>query len=97
MKLELFRWDNATVEVDIGDLEDIAKILMEVLSGDEVLHVWRKDTKGSKIIYDSCDNRTYDFHDDLYTVFDAGELRVNLFENPKFMNRTHSMWRIVEE
>lgn len=78
--------------VDVGNLDDIVRMYIKVISGDEVLHVTYKD--GTHKTYDSCDiGRLMDFHDDAYTIYDVDDPTKNLLNDEKFLNRKDSYWR----
>ena len=58
------------ITVDIGKLEDILRISVTVLSGDEVLHVVKKN--GETIVEDSDRHgRSISFYDGEYTIYDS--------------------------
>lgn len=90
MTIKLLNYRGVPVEVDIGDFNNVARMNMEVVSGDEVLKVMYKnyDVK----IFDSSDDRTINFHDDEYEVYRFDNSGSNILDNEKFMNRTSSYW-----
>lgn len=90
MTIKLSNYRGVPVEVDIGDLDNVARMTMDVVSGDEVLHVLYKnyDVK----IFDSSDDRTMNFHDDEYEVYRFDNPEPNILDNEKFVNRTSSYW-----
>ena len=90
MTIKLLNYLGEPVEVDIGDFNNVARMTMEVISGDEVLNVMYKnyDVK----IFDSSDDRTINFHDDEYEVYYFDNQGPNILDNEEFMNRTSSYW-----
>ena len=90
MTIKLLNYRGVPVEVDIGDFNNVARMTMDVVSGDEVLNVMYKnyDVK----IFDSSDDRTMNFHDDEYEVYSFDNPGPNILDNEKFMNRTSSYW-----
>ena len=90
MTIKLLNYRGVPVEVDIGDFNNVARMTMEVVSGDEVLNVMYKnyDVK----IFDSSDDRTMNFHDYEYEVYCFDNSGPNILDNEKFMNRTSSYW-----
>lgn len=72
--------DNPTA-ITIEDFETVDKIYIEVVTGDEILHVIRKDF--SEDIYDSSGCRVIDFADGCYPVY-WPERGINLLDDPKW-------------
>lgn len=56
-------------KVKIDNFENVVKLEIEVLSGDEVLYVLYKDYSTEK--YDSSDFRTMDYNDGFYCIYDT--------------------------
>lgn len=54
--------------IDIDDFENVVRMSIEIISGDEILHILRKDY--SEESYDSCSERIMNFSDDYYTIYD---------------------------
>lgn len=94
MKFRLLDWHSDPTVVEIGDLNDIARMMIDVISGDEVLTVIYKDY--SIGTFDSSHSRREDCHDDYYEIyhFNKSENRMN---DPKFVNRTNSYWLWYED
>lgn len=90
MKIELLDYASNRVSVDVGDLDDIAKIVISVISGDEVLEVIYKDYTSE--VFDSSTDRMMDFYDDEYEIYNVDE-PYNLIDIPEFINRKTSYWR----
>ena len=67
MKAVIYDYDNRPTECDLGD-KPIKLLLVEVVSGDEILVVCYKD--GTKESYDSSLCRCADFSDGRYIVDD---------------------------
>ena len=88
LKLMDFTYENFE-EFDIGNLEDIAKITIEVITGDEVAHVIYKDYSTKS--FDGCgmNDRLKDYHDGEYKIYDF-EDNENLIDDPKWLNRKTS-------
>ena len=61
MKIEILDYKSRPKEVDVGELKDIRKMKVDVVTGDEILTVIYKD--GSEKSFDSSDDRTRAFYD----------------------------------
>lgn len=86
MKLKLFDYKRRVKVFEIGDLESIAKIVIEVITGDEVAWVFYKDF--TEDILDSCENRMCDCYDGRYVIYDFKKPNEeNLLFNQKWLNR----------
>lgn len=93
MTIKLLNYRGVPVEVDIGDFNNVARMTMDVVSGDEVLHVMYKNYDVENFdSSDGNDRRTMDFHDDEYEVYRFDNPGLNILDNEKFMNRTSSYW-----
>lgn len=92
MTIKLLNYLGVPVEVDIGDFNNVARMTMEVVTGDEVLNVVYKnyDVK----IFDSSDDRTVEVHDDKYEVYYFDNPGPNILDNEEFMNRTSPYWHM---
>lgn len=93
MTIKLLNYLGEPVEVDIGDFNNVARMTMDVVTGDEVLNVVYKnyDVK----IFDSSygnDRRTMDVYEDEYEVYHFDNKGPNILDNEEFMNRTSSYW-----
>lgn len=55
--------------IDLNKLEDIQRIEIEVVTGDEICRVQYKD--GKRDMFDSCSFRMSDFYDGEYTLYDV--------------------------
>ena len=87
MILQIMNCYDDKIDVDIGELEDILSISITVLSGDEILHVVKKD--GESFEEDSDRHvRSISFFDGEYTIFDSdtGVNRINEWKNRKGSN-----------
>ena len=82
--------DNPTT-VTIKDFETVVKIYIEIITGDEILHVIRKDLEEE--VYDSSNSRIMDFADGRYNIYwpDKG---LNLLDNPKWFECEDSYERM---
>jgi hypothetical protein len=90
MTVKLLDYRHRPVEVEVGDIETIGCMRMEVLSGDEILEVIRKDFTIEK--FDSYPGGRYvGYPDGEYDVYNPAA-GINLFNKAAFMNRTSSYW-----
>ena len=87
MKLKLLDYQNKPHEFEIGDLDKIIDISLEVITGDEVGIVLYKD--GNTKMYDTGSTRAFDFADDFYIVYNES-INVNLLNDEKWLNRKDS-------
>lgn len=87
MKLKLLDYSDKEVEFEIGELEDIDSIIIQVISGDEIAHVFYKD--GHSDNFDSGVDRLMDFDDGSYIIYDA-DTGINYMTNPKWVGRSSS-------
>lgn len=97
MTVKLFDYQAKEVEFDVGDINDIGAMSIQVLSGDEVLTVIYKDFTSRS--FDSCSTGRYvGYNDGCYEVYNANT-GVNLFNSKAFTNRNDSYWfyRMDEE
>ena len=90
MNVKLLDYAGCSVIVDVGDIEFIERMVIKVITGDEILTVTYKD--GMEYEYDSSDCRNLDFFDDEYEIYNV-ETGVTEFDNGEFMNRNTSYWR----
>lgn len=75
-------------EVTIGD-DTIFNMWIETYTGDEILHVIRKD--GSREEYESNSDRTADFYDGELDIVVAGKIVLSEEQLRDFQNRPHSV------
>ena len=88
MKIKLLDYQSNPSEHEIGDLEDIASIHIEVISGDEVMSVHYKN--GKTEIFDSCSSfRCMAFHDCSYTIYEPAA-GINHLEDENWLKRSDS-------
>ena len=87
MELTLMDYADGKVTFDIGDINDIARIEIEVFTGDEIARVIYKDY--STDTFDSSGCRMADFYDGGYLIYDINK-NVNLLEDPKWKDRKSS-------
>jgi hypothetical protein len=87
MKLEIMDYESNRKVVEIGDLETIADIIMQIISGDEVATVFYKDN--TVAYFDSSNSRCFDYHDGWYHLYDH-EANDNWLFSEDFKNRTRS-------
>ena len=88
MKIKILDYRSREKEVDVGELKDIRKIAVDVITGDEILYITYKD--GSIKRFDSSDDRTRDFYDGNYELYNTDiEPEINELDNPEWLNRTN--------
>ena len=68
MKIEIMEYDGEKHEVLINKFEDVVKLNIKVVTGDEILCILYKDYTEKEI--DSSDCRITDYFDDYYTIYD---------------------------
>ena len=69
MKIKIYDYSGKKKEVKIKNFEEVVRLAIEVVSGDEILHILYKDYSTEE--YDSCEfGRLYDFDDDYYIIYD---------------------------
>ena len=90
MTIELMDYESKKVAVEVGNLEDIARIKIKVKTGDEVMTVFYKNYTERE--FDSCINRMCDFDDGCYTLYDFRTPGDSLLDAPEFINRKNSYW-----
>lgn len=66
MIINIVDYKGERIKVDIGDIENIDYIQVEVLTGDEFITVWYKD--GTYDYWDSSVYRGTDYYDGYYEV-----------------------------
>ena len=87
MMLNLLDYRGLVNEFEIGDLEAIKLIYIEVISGDEVANVVYKD--GTEKQFDSGENRRIDYLDGSYEIYNSNG-NCNVIEKEVFKNRSDS-------
>ena len=88
MTIEILDYKNRKKEVDVGELKDIRKMTVDVVTGDEILNVTYKD--GSEKRFDSSENRYKNFYDGDYELYNTEtEPEINELENPEWLERTN--------
>ena len=93
MTIKLLNYLGVPVEVDIGDFNNVARMTMDVVTGDEVLIVLYKNYDVKIFDSDDGDNkRTVDVHDNKYEVYYFGNQGPNILDNEEFINRTSPYW-----
>ena len=86
MILTLMDYKGRVVEHDIGDLDDIARIVIRIVSGDEIAVVIHKDY--SFETYDTS-IRDIDYDDGYYTIYWPNR-GINRLHDPRFLKRKTS-------
>lgn len=61
-----------TTKINVEKFENVLKIDVTVISGDEILRVLYEDL--SEITYDSSDCRIMDFYDGYFSIYKKGKL-----------------------
>lgn len=84
--------DKVKTTIDLNKLEEIQRIEIEVVTGDEICRVQYKNGKKEK--FDSSKCRMSDFYDGEYTLYDVID-NTNLID--KFLKRTSSYDLIWED
>lgn len=73
MKIEIMNYRNDKVPVTIENFNNVVRLIIEVISGDEILHILYKDYTQEE--YDSCymlnDFRINGFYDGEYVIYDT--------------------------
>ena len=88
MILRLVNYAHESSMHEIGDLDSIAVIRIEVLTGDELAHVIYKDY--SERVFDSdTHGRMQDFYDGEYEIYRFDSKR-NLIDDARFLERKTS-------
>lgn len=90
MELRLMDYAGRSKTFEIGDIEEIARITITVISGDEIATVIYKGYSSKE--FDSSNSRMADFYDDEYDIYDVTS-GLNLLDDPEFKNRKTSYWR----
>ena len=87
MEIKLLGYKNKISFVDVGDIEEIESMYIDVISGDEVLFVVYKDYTIKE--FDSSHTRCKDNLDARYPIYNE-PIGLNLLTNEKFLNRRGS-------
>ena len=88
MKITIMDYKNSKKEVDVGELKDIRKMIVRVVTGDEILMVEYNNNETK--VFDSSDDRRKNFYDGEYILFNRDiEPEINELENPDWLNRTN--------
>lgn len=90
--IEIMDYQGKKEKVKIDNFEDVVRLEIEVLSGDEVLYVLYKDYSAEK--YDSSENRTTDYNDGSYLIYDITK---NIDDIDNWSKRTSSYGYELEE
>lgn len=86
MELTLLNYNGDKTVVDIGNIEDIARMDIEIVSGDEILEVVRKDFTKASVASDCAFMSFYDGEYKIYDITDG----TSLINDPKWLNRKSS-------
>lgn len=87
MIIELMDYQDKKVTFDIGNIEDIVSIIIEVITGDEIATVLYKNYTTK--VFDSSRTRIDDYFDYKYTLYDVIN-GVDHLSDEIFLNRKTS-------
>lgn len=88
MTIKLLDYEAIPVEVEVGDINDIGRMTIKVLSGDEVLTVIYKDFTSEE--FDSCNiGRYVSYYDGEYDIYNAAT-GFSCLNDKAFMDRHDS-------
>lgn len=88
MKITILDYRDRKKEIDVGELKNIRRMRIDVVSGDEILTVEHNDNTTER--YDSSNDRTRHFYDGNYIIWNTDiEPEIDELENPEWLNRTH--------
>lgn len=90
--ISIMDYKGKKTKVKIDNFENVIKLEIEVLSGDELLYVLYKDYSTER--YDSSDNRFMDYSDAYYCIYDTTK---NIDYLDKWKKRTSSYDIRLEE
>ena len=93
MKIKLLGYKSKTSFVDVGDIEEIESMYIDVISGDEVLVVVYKDYTIKE--FNSSNTRCKDHLDARYPIYNE-PIGLNLLKDENFLNRRDSysyLWK----
>jgi hypothetical protein len=86
MKVSIMDYDGEQTNVKL-DIDKVERIVVEIVTGDEILQVYYQD--GTCSYFESSDCRMADYYDYSYTLYDTSR-GINLFNNPRWLNRKNS-------
>ena len=87
MTIKLLDYADKETLVDVGELDTIGSMGIEVVTGDEILTVTYKDFTTRR--FDSSNDRLANFYDGAYEIYNATKEKNALFD-PKFVDRKSS-------
>jgi hypothetical protein len=87
MTIKLLDYQGKETMVDVGELDTIGSMEIDVVTGDEVLTVVYKDFTRRR--FDSSCDRLADFNDGGYEIYNATKEKNALFD-PRFVGRKNS-------
>ena len=90
MTIKLLDYFGTPVEHDVGNIKDIARMIITVLSGDETLRVIYKDY--SEKFFDSSKSRMINELDDEYELYNYLKPEESILNSEEFKNRKRSYW-----
>lgn len=86
MLIDILDYKNRKTEIDVGDLEKIGRMWIEVVTGDEILHVVYKDYMEDE--FESNYDRTRDCPDGNFEIYNSITGN-NVLNDKKFLERTN--------
>lgn len=87
MTIKLLDYARSVVEVDVGDIDTIGAMSIQVVTGDEILKVIYKDYTTRE--FDSSRDRCANFYDGEYELYNA-TTGLNRLDDKAFLNRYSS-------
>lgn len=90
--ITIMDYNNVKKKVKIDNFDNVVRLEIEVMSGDEILRVLYKDYSVEK--YDSSNSRLMDFNDAFYCIYDITK---NINHLDKWKKRTSSYDIRLEE
>ena len=87
MQITLMNYNDEKTAFEVGELQDIATMEIEIVSGDEILCVTYND--GSSATFDTGLDRIMDFYDGDYVLYDKNA-ETNLLDDENWLNRADS-------
>jgi hypothetical protein len=87
MTIKLLDYQDKETLVDVGELDTIGYMEIEVVTGDEILTVVYKDFTSRR--FDSASDRMMNFNDGRYEIYNTTKAKNALFD-PRFIDRKTS-------
>ena len=90
MTLKLLNYARREAHFDIGNLEDIERIDLMILTGDEIATVTYKNGDKREFDSDVDENRMSGYFDSCYNIYDMLHTENSLLNNGRWLSRTSS-------